>query len=147
MKTTPWLTVLILSGALNATAQVLKPIDPTKQADEINNKTFHTSDVDLKTISQPTRDLSRSPLTNKQQKFNEINSKTVNLQSLEHPTIPMNTLPQKNFTAKRAAESDKTRAESKNILKQPAAPITDRQLHPFAPGGEEELKKQLNPER
>ena len=145
--TMKWFAILILSGTLNASAQVLKPIDPNKQADEINNKTVQAADVNLNTISQPTRSFPTSPLTDKQQKLKDVNTKTVDLNTLQRPTIPQDTLPQKNFTAKRATESNKTSPDTQKTVKQPVAPIPDRQLHPFAPGGEDELKKQFHPER
>jgi hypothetical protein len=69
----------------------------------------------------------------------------VNLKSIEMPTVPQPMLPQVNFTAKRAA-ADKVNDRGTRQLDQTKqkAPITGRQIRPFTPGGEEELKKQLN---
>ncbi len=54
-------------------------------------------------------------------------------------------LPQSNFTTKPAAAdvpSDKTGKQAEEAKKK--TPITERQIKPFTPAGEEELKHQLN---
>jgi hypothetical protein len=60
-------------------------------------------------------------------------------------SVSTTVLPKTNFTAKRAAV-DKSNDLAKKQVDQTkrVAPITDRQIRPFTPGGEEELKKQLN---
>ena len=126
--------------ALSAVGQVLRPVDPTKQAD-VGNKSVTFPNVDLNTVTQPQRALGQSSVSDKQLQFDQVRRKNVNLQTLEHGTVETKTLPQANFTAKRAAVTDKTHA-TENV-KLGKAPITDRQIKAFQPGGEEELKQQL----
>ncbi len=137
-----------LSPALSP-AQVLqqatKPLDYTKQAD-VNGKTVTYGDLHYGTISQPTRagsttsPLSKGDLQLQRLELNEIDHKSVDLSTISEPTVP-----RVNYTAKRAAV-DKVNDESNRQLDQSKqkAPITDRQIRAFAPGGQEELKKQLN---
>jgi hypothetical protein len=69
----------------------------------------------------------------------------VDLESVEFSTISTPILPQANFTAKRAAAGDKLSDENQKQLahSKQKAPVTERQIRPFTPGGMEELKKQL----
>ena len=135
-----------------AHAQVLKPIDPTQKAD-IGDKSVNLSTVQFETLSQPTRDLPGSsrvlptaPLSKGNLSHPNVDTKNVDLESVEFSTISKPVLPQANFTAKRAAAGDKLSDESKKQLAhdKQKAPITERQIRPFTPGGMEELKKQLN---
>lgn len=149
MKLRLALLAVALAGFLSpqARAQVLKPIDRTKQA-EVNDKTVSFGDVALDTVSQPTRDLPReSPLQQGDLKLQNVDlkDKDLSLKTLDMSTVSTPVLPKANVTAKRAAV-DKKNYENKKELDQTKqkAPITDRQIRPFTPGGEEELKKQLN---
>jgi len=47
-----------------------------------------------------------------------------------------------NSTAKRAAITEKPRDEKQ--ISRTKVPIKDREIHAYTPGGEKELKKQLN---
>jgi len=137
-----------LSPALSL-AQVLeqakKPLDYTKQAD-VNSKTVTYGDLHFDTISQPTRPgsttspLSKGDLQLQRLDLNEISHKSVDLSTISEPTVP-----RVNYTAKRAA-ADKVNDLASRQLDQSKqkAPITDRQIHAFTPGGQEELKKQLD---
>ena len=141
-----WLLCSLLVGmlALSATAQVLRPVDPNKQAD-VGNKSVTFPTVDLNTVAQPQRALGQSSVSDKQLQFEQVQRKNVKLETLEHGTVETKTLPQVNFTAKRAAVTDKRHA-TENV-KLGNAPITDRQIKAFQPGGEEELKQQLSEPR
>ncbi len=151
----PGLTLLavILAALLStrAHAQIVKPIDTTKQADV--NKTVNFGDVQFDTLSQPTSVLpGSSPLSKGNLKFQDTDQKKVEFNGLEMSTISRPTLPMANFTAKRAAvdvprdetkkQADQTRKQADQTKKQ--AQINGRQIRPFTPAGEEELKHQLN---
>ena len=139
-----WLSATLLATAfsLAAVAQVLRPIDPAKNADDINNKSVTLPDVNLSTLPQPSRKLQQATESGKQFQYEQVHTKWVELGTLGHPNVETKALPQTNFTAKRAAGTDK--AQRFKDVKLGKAPITDRQIKAFQPGGEEELKKQLN---
>jgi len=139
-------------------AQVIKqatqPLDYTKQAD-VNGKTVHFGDLQYGTVPQPSRTwpasqpiresptaspLSKGNLQLQSVELNEVKPNSVELSTLSRPVLP-----QANFTAKRAA-ADKTNDQGSRQLEQSKqnAPITNRVIRPFTPGGEEELKNQLN---
>jgi len=141
---------VILSGLLvavfsiSAVAQVLKPIDRRKQAD-VNNKSVNLPNVNLNTQSEPTRGLPSLPLSNVQPHLKDVKIKHVGLNTLDLSAVTMKTLPQQNFTAKRAVVSDRMHREA--VVTTGNAPIKDRQIRAFTPAGEEELKKQFNTAR
>ena len=126
-------------------AQVLKPLDLTKQAD-VNNKTVTFGEVQFDSLSQPTSVLpSSSPLSKGKLKFQDVDQKKAEFNTLEMSTISRPTLPKANFTTRRASvdmTSDVGRKQADQTRKQ--ARINERQIHPLTPGGEEELKHQLN---
>ena len=141
------LLAVILAASLSAPAhaQIVKPIDPTKLAD-VNNKTVNFGDAQFDTLSQPTRMLpSSSPLSKGNLKFQDTDQKKAEFNTLEMSTISRPTLPKANFTTRRAAvnmTSDVPRKQAEQTKK--TAQINGRQIHPFTPAGEEELKHQLN---
>ncbi|MGO9609316.1 MAG: hypothetical protein ACLPT4_06740 [Verrucomicrobiia bacterium] len=125
--------------------QIKKPLDYSKQAD-VNGKTVTFGDLHFGTVSQSARTGSTtSPLSKGDLQLHRMELNEVNLKSVDMSAVPEPVLPQVNFSPKRAAadkvndqgtrQSDQTRQK---------APITDRQIRPLTPGGEEELKKQLN---
>jgi hypothetical protein len=125
--------------------QITKPLDYNKQAD-VSGKSVTFGDLHYGTISQPTRIGSTpSPLSKGDLQLQRMELNEVNLKSIEEPTVSQPVLPQANFTAKRAV-ADKVNDRATRQLDQTKqkAPITDRQIRPFTPAGEEELKKQLN---
>ena len=149
----PGLTLLavFLAALLSAPAraQVLKEIDRTKQAD-VTDKTVNFNDMKFDTISQPMSVFPRAPLPKDNLKFQDVDQKkaefnTLGMSTISKTTLDQPTVAQANFTAKRAAvdmTSDKGRKQSDQTKKK--APINGRQITPFNPPGEEELKHQLN---
>lgn len=132
--------ILLFSGA---GAQIFKPIDPNKKAD-IGDKSVNFGEAQFKVIPQPTRDQPNSSLSKGNLNLQEFETKQVDLNTLETSTVVKPVLPQANFTAKRIAVKISD-AGGKNLdHAKEKAPINKRQIRPFAPGGEEELKKQLN---
>jgi len=123
----------------------VKPLDYSKQAD-VNGKIVHFNDLQYGTISPPIRrsstasPLSKGDLQLPTVELNEVKPNSVELSTLSEPVLP-----QVNFTAKRAA-TDKPSVQASRQLAQTKqnAPITNRVIRAFAPGGEEELKNQLN---
>jgi hypothetical protein len=138
----------VLAGLLSPlSAQIVKPIDINKQAD-INGKNVSFDNVQFDTISQPTRELPKSTISKGNLKLQsaELNDNGVDFKSLDMPTVSKPIVQKANFTAKRAVVDNLTSDENgkqRNDAKQ-KAPITNRQIRPFLPGGEDELKKQLN---
>ena len=147
MKLGLTLLAVILTVFLStpAHAQILKPIDTTKQAD-VTGKTVNFGNVQFGTLSQPTSILpSSSPLSNGNLKFQDTDQKKAEFNTLGMPSISRPTLPQANFSTRRAAADvpcDQARKQAEQTKKK--AQINGRQIHPFTPGGEEELKHQLN---
>ena len=125
--------------------QIKKPIDYSKQAD-LSGKDVHLNDLQFQTISQPTREVTTvSPFAKGDLQLQRVDLNQVTLKSTEMSTVPEPVLPQANFTTKRA-DADKVNDRASQQLDQSrqSASITNRQIRPFVPGGEEDLKKQLN---
>jgi hypothetical protein len=127
-------------------AQVFKPIDPTKLAD-VNGKNLQLGTADLKTIATDTREMGRASVSDKTAvlKGNAAGLKRLELQTLDLGNITKTNLLYQNFTAKRAVIADKAQlAKDLDSVRKTKVPIAKREIRPFTPGGEEELKKQLN---
>ena len=126
--------------------QVTQPLDRSKQAD-VNQKTLSFGDVPMNTLSQPMRVLPGSPLSKGDLKLEQLDQKKAefNTTPMNMNTVPTPSLPQANFNTQSAAAdvpSDKTGKQAEEAKKK--TPITERQIKPFTPAGEEELKHQLN---
>ena len=127
-------------------AQVFKPIDPTKVAD-VNGKNLQLGTAELKTITTETREMGRATVSDKTAvlKGDAAGLKKLDLQTLELGSVTKTNLLYKNFVAKRAVIADNARSDKDSTsVRQAKAPISQRQIRPFMPGGEQELKKQLN---
>jgi archaellum component FlaD/FlaE len=127
-----------------ARAQLIKPIDRTKQAD-VNDKSLSFGDLQFNNLSQPMSDLPGSALSKGDLKLQDTEQKKADLKMLEMHTVTTSSLPSANFTTRRAeadVTSDETKKQSEQTKKE--AQIKDRQIKPFTPSGEEELKHQLN---
>lgn len=135
-----WCWLLAALTLTSASARMFGAVDPNRTAD-VNNKVIDANSLDLKTLSQPTRSIGAAPLSKGDLKMKGAVTKGVEFKSLDYSSVPVNTLPQQNFSAKRAAADDQVRDEKQ--VKQTSAPIKNRQLRPYAPGGVEELKKQF----
>jgi hypothetical protein len=140
------LLAVILAATLStrARAQIIKPLDRSKQAD-VNDKTLNFGDAPLGSLSQPMADLPGSPLSKGDLKLQDVDQKKTDFKSLELSTVSTTTLPKGNFTTRRAeadVPSDETKKQSDQTKKD--APINKRQIKPFTPAGEQELKHQLN---
>jgi hypothetical protein len=145
------LLAVILAALLStlARAQVLQPIDRTKKAD-VNDKTINFSDVQFDTISQPMSVLPGAPLPKGNLKFQDIDQKkaefnTLGMSTISKATLDEPTVVQANFKAKRAVvdvPNDDNGKQADQTRKK--APINGRQIKPFNPSGEEDLKHQLN---
>jgi hypothetical protein len=127
-------------------AQILKPIDHNKLADDVSSKNLQFGSAEFNTIKMDTRETARSSVSDKTAVLKgNVGLNKLELQTLNLDNIIKTNLQFKNFTAKRAAITDKARSDKDlSDVQQAKAPIAKRQIRPFAPGGEEELKKQLN---
>ena len=135
---------LVWCPAPRLDAQLLKPIDLNQKAD-IGDKTVKFGNAQLNTISQPTANLPNAELSKGDLKLQNADTKNVtDLKSLEYSTVETHIVPKANFTAKRIALKSNEASDKKLNDAQKKAPITDRQIRPFTPAGEEEMKKQLN---
>ena len=134
------LQILLFSGA---NAQLFKPIDPNQKAD-IGNKSVDFGEAQFKVLPQATRDQPGATLSKGDLKLEGFETKQVDLKSLEMSTVVKPVLPQANFTAKRVAEKISEEGGKNLDHAKEKAPVTNRQIRPFAPGGEQELKKQLS---
>jgi hypothetical protein len=128
-------------------AQVFKPIDPTKRADNVNGKDLQFGSAEFKTVTPDTREMSGASVSDKMAELKgDVELTKLKLQTLDlGNATKTNVLLYKNFTAKRVAVTDNVRPDKDlDDVRQAKAPISQRQIHPFMPGGEEELKKQLS---
>ena len=125
-------------------AQVFKPIDFNKRASDIENKTVHFGDVNLGTLSPGTHGTADLPLSGKKANLKDVNLSEVDLKMLNNfSELRMKTLPQQNFTAKRAALPNNVPPQAPLSLSHSRAPINRREIRAFTPAGEQELRKQL----
>jgi hypothetical protein len=133
----------LLLLAATASAQVLRPVDPSKLA-EASGKKADVQTLKLDTLDQPTRAESTAPQSDKTPNMPAWNgSRAADISgSLPLEMYPTTTIPHQNFTAKRAVLPDK--APSTKPIKSEPANINKRVIKPFTPAGAEELKQQLN---
>jgi len=143
MKAALLMTILV---AASASAQVLRQIDPSKNADA-SGKTVDLPTVNFDTVSQPTRAQLVSPLSGQMRdragtvETKRVETKGVETSLLSHSTIPSTIVPQQNFSAKRAALASNVPPAER--VKTPGAKINKREIRPFTPAGNDELVKQL----
>ena len=138
--------VLLLALAGAARGQILKPID-TRQSAEVGQKNVNFGDVPLQLLKQPNRPLADSPLSKGNLQFQGVETQNLELQSLELNGVSTETLPQPAVKNERAPGTDSISDVTHKKVTDKSAPINDRQIRAFTPGGEEELKKQLNEPR
>jgi exopolysaccharide biosynthesis protein len=131
-------------------AQIVKPIDPTKQAD-VSGKTVSFGDVQFDTLSQPARNFTDSSISKGTVKFQDVDQRKsdIHRQKMDFRTLDMSrvsepTMTKANFTAKRAAVDMSSEPGKQVEQTKKKAPISQRQIRPFTPSGEEDLKHQLN---
>ncbi|MGD0016716.1 MAG: hypothetical protein ABSC38_04260 [Verrucomicrobiia bacterium] len=138
-------TMAIAMLTASVSAQVFKPIDPTKNADAINGKDLQFDTAKLKTVTPGTREMKGASVSDKFVELKgDVEFTKLKLQTLDLATVTKPDIPHKNFTAKRVAVTDNVRPDKDlDDVRQAKAPISQRQIHPFMPGGEEELIKQL----
>jgi len=137
----------IMVFAAPGPAQILKRIDPTKLADDVNGKNLQLGTAELNTIEKDTIEMNRATVSDKtaELKGNVAGLKKLELETLGLSSVAKTNLQYQNFTAKRAAVADKAQlAKDLDSLRKTKAPIAKRQIRPSTPAGEEELKKQLN---
>src|SRR5882672_4517518 len=82
------LLAAVLTALLSplAHAQLGKPIDPTKKAD-VGEKSVSFGEARFNTLSQPTRDPSNAALTKGDLKFQDVDTKGVELNSLQFSSV------------------------------------------------------------
>jgi uncharacterized lipoprotein YbaY len=140
------LTVLMASAMLAGVIQTraadfLRPVDPSRQAD-INGKNASLGDLNLDSVSQPTRSTPMSPISGKAYNVKDVTLTERSLKTVRFNTVPLADAPSRNFAAKRAQADTNVRRE-REVTKSEAK-VRDRQIRAFTPGGEQELKEQLN---
>jgi hypothetical protein len=155
MNMKPGLTlrnIIILAVFLSSPVhgQIVKPIDLKKQAD-VNGKSVNFGDLQFDTLSQPANGLAGSSVSKGNLKFQDVDQKKADIHrqkmdfnAVDMSTVSEPTVPKANFTAKRA-EVDMSSEPRKQVEQtKKKAQINQRQIHPFTPAGEEDLKHQLN---
>jgi hypothetical protein len=143
MKRSFILGLVTASVALSAVAQVFRPVDPSKQT-EVKGKTVTLPNVNFQTLPQGSRSFSILSLPgNQPAQADDVQNKSVDLNAVSLPTITAPTLSQTNIAFPTVVGASGKNLDTKD-LPSAMAPITNRQIRAFAPGGEEELKKQLN---
>lgn len=133
--------LIVAAFAAKTHAQLLEPIDFSKQAD-IDKQSAALPTLDLNTRVEPIRGLSLSPLSGKEPNLKWFQTHQVDLNTTEFSIIHLRTMPQQNFTAQRSVVSDQMLVEP--FVSTDTAPISDRQIKAYTPTGTEELKKQLS---
>lgn len=141
-----WILIVALGTLLvgQAGAGVLGQIDPSRSA-EINGRMVDLPNANLNTLSFPNRDLPVSPVSSRQHQIqNMIEARTVKLRTLDRQTVetPTRSLPNANFTAKRAHVSDASVAGE--TIPTERADVPERIIRTRTPGEQQELMQQLN---
>jgi hypothetical protein len=143
------LLMMALATARQLPAQILdqmkKPLDYSKQAD-VTGKNIQLGDLHYGTVPQSSPALSGgSPLTKGDLHLQNADLGEIQLKSVDLSTVSQPVLPQANYEGKRAvADKDNDKATVQADETKQNAPITNRQIRVFAPGGEEQLKQQIN---
>ena len=139
-------TVVAVLWAGPVGAQILLPINPNKQADDINGRILHFDQRHAPVIAEPIRPGKLAPLDRSDAPSRLVPTALIPDKAYDTSVYPTRVVPRVNFAAKRAAASDEVR--SSPVVPSGPAPVSTRRIRAFTPSGEEELKKQFNvPER
>ena len=143
------IAIVFLTGLLApVNAGVLDPIDRNKIAD-INGKTVDLQTLQMNFVPTATSTQPVVPIGNQRvdrsktisSKF--VETKTVNFETRDGFTVlPFKTIPQTNFTAKRAA-LEQPSVNTQNVSTKNAS-INQRVIRPLTPAGDKELQEQIN---
>ncbi len=141
--------ILALLVALTAAAhaELLRPIN-SRQAADVNHRIIQPTELRPGLVPGRAYSTTRSPLSD--QFITSTTVPVVNVtpplaverRSLRHEQRHYRTIPQQNFTARRAAVTDKPRPAD-NVFVTGPAPIQDRVIYATTPAGEAELVEQL----
>jgi hypothetical protein len=142
MRSSSLLAFVAVCIAFSAHGQLVQPAAPHKSADDVNNKTVSFPGASFDSLPQLTHATAESPLNRKHVRLKDVSSNQLEWRSLSLGAVKTKNLPQSNFVAKRAAIS--TQRREFHVIKTSNAPITNRQIRAFTPGGEDELRRQLN---
>jgi hypothetical protein len=135
-------TVVAVAAVVPARAQVLRPIDLNKRADEFNGKVINPSTLSLEVLPATTTEFQRSTLSDQLHGAGPVDQPRYDARTVELPITTQPIVPQVNFAAKRAAQSDSVRPGPR--VESRRAPLNQRDIRALTPAGEEELKKVLN---
>ena len=143
MKRVMLLIVCVWGLAVGASraADFLRPVDPGRQA-EIDGMDIDAGDLDLRSIPQPTRSTPVVTDAGKKAPTSDVTLSETTLRTVRFNSVTLTDVPRQNFSAKRAQANDQVRRD-REVAKANAR-ITDRQIRPHTPAGEQELKDQLN---
>ena len=139
MKWLAWL--LGVTVALAAPAQLLSPLDPSKQAD-VNGKVLDLQRAKVNTIAPALYPTKEAAVTGQRVTTSTVSTTVRSTQMLDFSLRPTTTVPQQNFAAKRAAVSDEVLTLP--MQSTPGAAITNRVIDLRTPAGQAELREQLN---
>lgn len=143
------IAIVFLTGLLApVNAGVLDPIDRNKIAD-INGKTVDLQTLQMNFVPTSTRTQPVAQIGNQRvdrsktisSKF--VETKTVNFETREgFAVLPFKTIPQTNFSAKRAV-LEQPSVNTQNVSTKNAS-INQRVIRPLTPAGDKELQEQIN---
>ncbi len=138
---------LIFTLAVATQGQLSRPINSRQSAD-VNGRVIETRELRHGLVPGRSYSTTRSPLSDKLVTsttvpiVNVAPAPTVERRTLRQEQRHYRTVPQQNFTARRAAAADKPRQGDKEVATGPA-PIKNRVIYATTPDGEAELVEQL----
>ena len=140
-------SIFLTSLVTGASAGVLTPIDPHKQAD-VSGQTVEMNTVQFGSVPQKFQTMPVAPISGKMvDRSQTVATKNVETNIRDFPTVPSKILPMTNFTVKRAS-LDKLPVETEIVatsdVKTDKAKINSRVIRPLTPAGHQELKDQIN---
>jgi hypothetical protein len=139
------IVMVLLAGSVSA--QVFKPVDSRRLAD-VNKKVIQPDQLDLKTLPRQLYQTGEAPAARKRVARKSANTRMANVSMVDLPLHPVGFVPQKNFTAKHATQSDQKAVlpdgrPAAEVLPAETAPIRKRVIHARTPAGEQKLREQL----
>jgi hypothetical protein len=141
------LALLLTLTAAVARAELLRPINSRQKAD-VNGRVIETKELRPGLVPGRAYSTTRSPLSDKVVTsttvpiVNVAPAATIERRTLRQEQRHYRTVPQQNFTTRRAAQADKPRQADKTFVTG-SAPVKDRVIHATTPAGEAELVEQL----
>ncbi len=136
---------ILLAGSVSA--QVFKPIEAGRLAD-VNSQIIQPDQLNLRTLPSQPYQTGEVPSSRQRVRHKSADVRMADLNVLDLPMHPVGIVPQQNFGAKRARQSDQRAVlpdgrPAAGVMPSRSAPIRKRVINARLPEGEQELREQL----